>query len=106
MPKENVDYELVPSENHDDQAWNVRFLSGDYTETVIQYGAIKLIGENQEKDDATEMSFNFDVVSSPDPDLSASDISLQNHAGDVLLDIIEQAILNGSIETKESNEKI
>ena len=103
MPKENVDYELVPSENHDDQAWNVRLLNGDYVETIIQYGAIKLIGENQEEEDAAEMSFNFDIVSSPDPDLSTKNVDLQNYVGEVLLDIIEQAILNGDIQTKASD---
>ena len=106
MPKENVDYELVPSEKHEDQAWNVRFLTGDYTETVIQYGAIKISGEDMVEDDEAKMTFNFDVISSPDSELTAENNGLQNSAGEVLLDIIEQAILDGKIQTRESNEKI
>lgn len=106
MPKENVDYELVPSENHDDQAWNVRFLTGDYTETVIQFGAIKISGEDMEEEDDALMTFNFEVVSSPDSELTAENDGLQNQAGEVLLDIIEQAILNDKVQTRESNEKI
>ena len=106
MPKENVDYELVPSEKHEDQAWNVRFLTGDYTETVIQFGAIKISGENMEEEDDALMTFNFDVISSPDSELTAENNGLQNSAGEILLDIIEQAILDGKIQTRESNEKI
>lgn len=104
MPKENVDYELVPSEKHEDQAWNVRFLTGDYTETIIQFGAIKISGENMVKDDEANMTFNFDVIYSPDSELTAENNGLQNSAGEVLLDIIEQAILNNNIQTREANE--
>ena len=41
--KENIDYELIPSSTDDDH-WNVRFLTGDYVETVIAYGKISLEG--------------------------------------------------------------
>jgi hypothetical protein len=104
MPKENVDYELVPSEKHEDQAWNVRFLTGDYTETVIQFGAIKISGEDMEEEDDALMTFNFDIISSPDSELTAGNNGLQNYAGEVLLDIIEQAIKDGSVQTREFDE--
>ena len=51
------DYELVPSAE-DEQAWNVRILKGDYTETVLRFGTISIneVGQGI-------MNFNFFVVS-------------------------------------------
>ena len=63
--KENVTYSLVPGESGD-QHWLVRFTEGPFAETVIQYGAIKLIPEDDGK-----ISFNFFVESSPDPNLTS-----------------------------------
>jgi len=37
--KENKDYQIIPSEEHSD-AWEVRILSGDFTETVVRFGSI------------------------------------------------------------------
>jgi hypothetical protein len=100
MLKENINYELVPSDG-DDDAWNVRILTGDYTETVFQFGAISINGEDHDED-ASEMTFNFDVISSPDNSLDPeTDIGLQNHVGDILLSILEKAIENNELVTKE-----
>ena len=51
--KENVDYELVPDGDNDH--WHVRFLEGEFPETVIKYGAIAL-------DEKTEdIRWNFEI---------------------------------------------
>ena len=42
---ENKDYEIIPDKG-DEQAWNVRVLSGLYTETVLKYGVVKLAKKN------------------------------------------------------------
>ena len=40
---EGVDYSLIPVEDSpNDQAWDVRILRGDFTETVIRYGNVAL----------------------------------------------------------------
>ena len=39
---ENKHYEIIPDKT-DDKAWNVRVLSGPYTETVIKYGVVKSV---------------------------------------------------------------
>jgi len=93
--KENIDYQLVPAPDHD-QDWAVRVLTGDYVETVLKYGAI---GFNEEEEGL--MTFNFEVVESPDTDLSAADEDLQEYAGDLLQQIIKQAIEEGTLITKE-----
>lgn len=95
MPKiENIDYELVPSDEHE-QAWHVRIKEGDFVETVIQYGAIRF---NEVKD---HMSFNFHVISSPDPDVTSENEDLQIQAGEILESIIASGLEDGSTQMEE-----
>lgn len=89
------DYELVPSDE-DDQAWNVRLLTGPFNETVLRFGAISLNEEGV-------MSFNFHVVTSPDPELTTEAVELQEYAGDLLQAIIRDGIETGSVITKEKD---
>lgn len=93
--KENKTYQFVPGD-HDDQQWLVRFLEGEFAETVIQYGAISV---NEESEGM--MTFNFIISSSPDSELTAENVDLQLYAGDVLQEIIRDAIENDSAIFKE-----
>ena len=81
---ENKDYEFIPGDNDD---WQIRFLTGDFIESVIQYGTIRMA-------DGDQMTFDFHVDTSPDESLSAENEELQKHAGDILISIIEDAIEN------------
>ena len=92
--KENEDYTLVPLEEHED-AWGVRFVTGSFPETTVVFGAI---GLNKAKDNLT---FNFEIQSSPDPDLSKDDEELQQHCAKVLEAIIISGIEDGKIEVKD-----
>ena len=65
--EENVDYEIIPS-HEDEQAWNVRILKGPFTETVIRYGVIKF------NEIPKNMTFNFDLIYSPDSELTTENI--------------------------------
>lgn len=97
--KENVDYELVANPD-DESTWNIRILNGNYTETVLQYGKVKVVGSEDEED--PQLSFTFDIVSTPVTDLNTEDEELQNYAGDLLISIIENAIIeNEGVEIKE-----
>jgi hypothetical protein len=93
--KENQTYQLVPGEEGD-QHWLVRFLEGPYAETVIQYGSISVNDEEE-----GTMSFNFFVESSPDSELTSEDVDLQLWAGDVLQEILREAIMDGSAVLQE-----
>lgn len=95
--KENETYELVPSPE-DEQAWNVRILDGMYNETVVKYGSISFNEHNGEEE---TLSFNFQIVESPDGDLDESDEDLQEFAGKLLEHIIVQAIEAEEIEMQE-----
>ena len=88
------DYELIPAEE-DEQAWAVRVLSDDYVETVLRFGTISM---NRVEEGV--LTFDFTVISSPDPNLSTEDESLQEYAGDLLQAIIRDGIESGSIITK------
>ena len=88
------DYELIPAEE-DEQAWAVRVLSGDYVETVLRFGTISM---NRVEEGV--LTFDFTVISSPDPNLSTEDESLQEYAGDLLQAIMRDGIESGSIITK------
>lgn len=95
--KENETYELVPSPE-DEQAWNVRILDGMYNETVVKYGSISF---NEHDGEDETLSFNFQIVESPDGDLDESDEDLQEFAGKLLEHIIVQAIESQEIEMQE-----
>lgn len=78
---ENQDYQLIPLED-DSDTWGVRITSGQFIETVIVFGAV---GIDEETDNFT---FNFDIYSSPDSDLTPDDVDLQEVCGDILQSII------------------
>jgi hypothetical protein len=87
---EGIDYKLIPVEDSpNDQAWDIRILRGDFTETVIRYGNVAF---NEIQDCLT---FNYKVVFSPDPLLTSDDIQLQEYAADILEDILETAFNEG-----------
>jgi len=94
---EGVDYELIPNtESGNEQAWSIRVLTGDFVETVIQFGNIAFDG------DSGCINFNFMVVSSPSGS-TEDDVDLQEHAGLILENILEEAAQNGSLVTNDRN---
>jgi len=86
---ENKHYEIIP-DRKDDKAWNVRILSGIFTETVLRYGVVKFNGEEE------DMTFNFDIVYTPDTELKVSNKKLQEFAGMMLGQIMENGIQKGN----------
>lgn len=82
---ENQDYELVPN---GEDSWHIRILSGDYVETIIQYGRLTV---NEDT-----LTFDFEVITSPDLSVTDQDIGLQRIAGEILSSILEEAA-NGTV---------
>ena len=80
---ENKHYEIIP-DKEDEKAWNVRILSGTFTETVLKYGVVKFNGEQE------DMTFNFDIVYTPDSELKVSSVKLQEFAGIMLGQIMQK----------------
>jgi hypothetical protein len=79
--KENEDYQLVPNDNN---SWNVRILEGEFVETVFKFNTIKVVDEG--------LSFDFTIVSTPDPDLSIENEGLQEYVGSILLSVITESL--------------
>lgn len=78
--KENEHYELIPGQN---EHWNVRILDGQFTETVIEFEKLKLA------EDGETLKFSFEIISSPDVEVSKDNIDLQVYAKDMLHAIME-----------------
>lgn len=95
MLKDGVDFEMVPIDHENDQAWAVRFLEGPHPETVIRYGNIAF---DEEKDC---LNFNFMIESTPDDTLTVDDVTVQQYAADVLESVLITAIEEGSLVSKE-----
>ena len=93
---EGVHYEIIPQVD-DTRGWDVRLLE-EYPETVIRYGNVAFDG----KRDA--LTFNYDIVSSPDPDLQIeNNLTFQEYCGRILSNIIEQSISDGSLLAQDKN---
>ena len=100
--KENETYEMIPDDEGD--AWHIRILDGTFVESVIQFGAIK-IGE-EAGDGNHFINFDFQLISSPDPDVTVDNMDLQETAGDILHNIMVTSLENkdGSVAIKDKNE--
>ena len=91
---EGIDYELVPADADNDQAWDIRILKGDFVETVIRFGNIAYNAEND------CLNFNFKIIYTPDDYLTTEDQRLQITAGDILEDVLESAIAKDALLTR------
>ena len=80
---EDVDFQVIPS-GKDESQWDIRILKGEFVETVIAFNKITLDEKNQ------ELRFTFDIVFTPDPDLTTENTGLQTFAGSILYNLIEQ----------------
>lgn len=99
MITEGTDYDLIPCDQvGNDQAWDIRVLRGEFVETVLRFGNISF---NEENDC---LNFNFLVISSPNSFATEENETLQTFAGDILQSVLEDAIKNDALLTKEKDE--
>lgn len=89
---ENEDFELIPAKDVPDneQAWDVRILTGEFNETIIRYGNVQLDGKND------ELKFNFMVVLAPSDYITEDNVELQETVGRILESILLRAFEDGS----------
>lgn len=81
---ENEDYELIPAMGVDDndQAWDVRILTGEFNEAIIRFGNVQIDGKND------QLKFNFKVILAPSDYITEDNVDLQETAGKILESII------------------
>ena len=89
---EDVHYQVVPSDNP--HGWDIRILE-EFPETKISFDVIELV------EDEEQISFNFEIISTPDPDLSVNDLTLQEYAGRILNSLLEAAISDGTLVAQD-----
>ena len=82
--KENIDYELIPVEEQDH--WNVRIKTGEFVETVFNFGAIKV------SDDGEYLNFNYDLVYSPIEGITEDSLELQEVVKEILMAILDHSL--------------
>lgn len=92
---ENVHYEIIPAD--DPHGWNIRILE-EYPETVISFGTIEFVGED---DEGGHLSFNFTLISTPDSDLTTEDLTFQEYVGRILGAIMDTAVSEGTLVGKD-----
>jgi len=90
--KENEDYVLIPAKGiaDNDQAWDIRILTGEFNETVIRFGNVQLDGIND------RLKFNFIVVLAPSDYINEKNEGLQAVAGSILEDLLVRAVEDGT----------
>ena len=96
---EGIHYEIIPS-SADEKGWDIRLLE-EFPETVIRFGNVAFDG----KQDA--LTFNYEIISSPDPELEImSNFGFQEYCGRILSNIIEASLTDGSMMAwdKDNNE--
>ncbi len=85
---ENEDFQLIipedPSKMEDQ--WDVRFLTGDFPETVVRFDTVKF------SEDGESLSYNFNIISSPESELDEDDVMLQQNCANVLVSLLERAL--------------
>ena len=95
---EGIDFEHIPTDDHNSQGWDIRILKGDFVETIIRFGNISFNGRLK------CLNFNFTIIYSPDDSLSVSNVELQEFVGSILETVLDEAAGNGSLATKDINE--
>ncbi len=93
--KEGVDYNYVIPENEETTV-GVKLLSGEYIDTVYQYGKVKF---EEEPNGAIYLQFVYNVLETPLQEESLNaDMNFKNHIGDILVSIMSQNLDKGIID--------
>jgi hypothetical protein len=98
--KEGVDFNYIIPQSENTTV-GIKLLTGDYSETVYQYGKVKF---EEEKDGAIYLRFVYNVTETP---LNKEELEkspeFKNHIGDVLVSIMSQNIDKGIIDEVGTN---
>lgn len=101
-PCEDIDYQMRPATGEDGaQTWEILILRAPFDSSVIRFKNIALNGEGED----ANLSFNFVVVETSDPDVvNTENVELQEFAADVLKDVIERALREGWLKSRETDD--
>lgn len=91
---EGIDYHLEPTDDGNEAGWNVRIMER-FPETVVRFGNIGFDEENG------CLNFSYVLISTPDPELSEDHEDLQQCVGDILENVLENAINDNALVVNE-----
>lgn len=91
---EGIHYTLEPTDDDNEQGWNIR-INEHFPETVVRFGNVGF------DDETACLTFNFVLLSSPDPELSEENVELQQCVGDILENVLENAINDNALVVNE-----
>lgn len=96
-PLEQVDYNVTSLDLVDDEnAWQVKLLTGEYKGKSLVFTSIEYNGSNQ------TLKFLLDVLD-VDNILEPTSADLEDYAFEILQDIIKKGIADGSIILNDKN---
>lgn len=91
--KEGVDYILEEETNpgEGEMEFNIRFLKGEYVETIIGFKNLTVKDDPNDPDEYL-LAFDYAIKSTPDTDLTEENKGLQTACGDVLYTLMTEAV--------------
>ena len=91
--KEGVDYILEEETNpgEGEMEFNVRFLTGQFVETIIGFKNLTVQDDPNDSDEYL-LAFDYAIKSTPDTDLTEENKGLQTACGDVLYNLMTEAV--------------
>lgn len=100
MYKNGKEYDIIPGEDANSATWDIRILEGMYTETVIRYNNIMISEETDPETGDGFLKFDYNIISSPQDDLTEDDPGLVEVVQNVM-----ESILHMTVEHLEKSEK-
>lgn len=89
MYEENVQYELVPNEDNEEQ-WDIRIKQGEFIETILNFGTVRM------NEKTGMMNYDFNIKYTPDDELDTDNVDLQREAGKIL-----ESVMIGFVNNNE-----
>lgn len=93
---ENVDYTFIYPEESQTFV-DIRLLSGKFSGIIYRYGKVGV----EEDGDNAYLKFEYDIISSENPEKDTQTEEFKNHIGDILVNIIGEKNEVGSDTTEE-----
>ena len=101
------DYEVLFDEYEDEKLARIKLTSDKWSGIIYNYHTVRFLEEDEEN---ATLKFEYDVISTPENlDVGAltkeDKLEFENHLGDIIVSIIEEAATNetGTDNTKQSD---
>jgi len=73
----------------------IKIVEGEYKDIIYTYGHVKFASEENERGELP-LKFDYDVKANPN-NVDTSSIDFRNYIGDILIEVVEKQLENGTI---------